>query len=180
MSPVRLTVLSFAVCALSSCTSTFTNREQLAASVSHRIDRGRLFVTASVTNNSTQTVTFVKHPDFYSISVSAVDRSKDEAFHFPVISFVRATKDDLVVVLPGATATFTDEFRLRRPMKGFIDIVEDPWFLVDAPFMRIWDSRLQASFDYGKYPDYLPKRAWLLGRNYVMAEIGARTTFPRP
>lgn len=177
---IRTILLSLLAVLASSCASSFTDRESLKANVSHRISGNSLIITASVRNESSETVTFVRHPDFYSISVFAADRKDDEAFNLSLISYVRATKDALVVVPPGESITFSEEYRVRQRGHNVFDISEDPQFMDPHSYMRIRGKRLQATFHYGKYPRYLPENSGALGSNYVMLDIGAREVFQLP
>ena len=177
---IRAILLSLLSILVSGCASSFTDRESLKADVSHRITGNSLTIDASIRNESSETITFVRHPDFYSIAVLAANRKDDEAFNFPLITYVRATKDDLVVVQPGESITFSEEYRIRQRGNNVFDISEHPQFMEPHSYMRTRGKRLQATFHYGKYPDYLPENAWALGSNYVMLDIGAREMFQLP
>src|SRR6187551_745526 len=73
-------VLFAAVCLLlASCSATFTDASKLPCKIGHRIEREKLIVTATVTNQSKSVLTFVRHPSHYSISVYAADRTKDNS-----------------------------------------------------------------------------------------------------
>ena len=89
---------------LASCASTFTDASKLPCRVTHRIEKNKLIVTATVTNKSKSTVTFVRHPSVYSLSVGAADRKKDKGvgpFAGLVVHFQPATGGNLVRVRPG-------------------------------------------------------------------------------
>lgn len=167
---------------LSGCTSTFTDASKLETSIAHKIDGDKILVTARIVNRSDRPLTFVRHPHFYNMSVRATDRSKDEAFNLMAVCFVRAKEESLVVVRPGEAATFSESFCFKRRSAGVVDVSQAGlgWVSANSSYWRIRDKELQATFHYVSYPDNLPLRARTMGRNYVIAEIAARETFPAP
>jgi hypothetical protein len=116
-----------------------------------------LIVTVTVENRTSKTVTFVDHADHRSISVFAADRSKDEAINPLLVSYVRATRENLKLVPPGSRIAFAEWFRLRRPSPGVLEVAD--YNGREDEFMRITDKKLQATFLYGWYPEYLPEES---------------------
>jgi hypothetical protein len=163
-----------------SCGTTFSDRSAIDAVVVHRFDGDRLEVVARVTNGSKVPITFVQHPDFWSISVLAADRTKDESFHISPFSFERATKKHLLTAQPGQSVEFSHAFHVRKPRPGVVDIIWGPRESSTAPYTRIWDSHLQATFQYRPDNSYFPKWSWTKRCNFVMVDIEVKSVFPWP
>ncbi len=142
------------------------------------IEGDKFIVSATVENRTTKTVTFVNHPDHRSISILAADRSKDESVNPKLVSYRRATADNLINVAPGSSTTFVEWFRIRRPSPGVLEVGK--LFSPEDEFMRIRDKNLRATFSYGWYPDYLPIDVPPSTRNYIRHRIVAKTAFDAP
>lgn len=159
----------------------FKDRNNLAVTIAHQIIGNKLVVTASVLNKSDENITFVDHPDFWSIAIYAADRNNDEAisagqfFHYH-----RASQENLKIVKPQASARFEQSYIMRRKPRGVIEVEEYPQFSEPKSYMRITDSDLKVRFLYGVYPKRLPEEAGSLSRNYVMVEVGATKRFVVP
>ena len=156
----------------------FKDRNNLAVAIAHQIIGNKLVVTASVLNKSDENITFVDHPDFWSIAIYAVDRNKDEAINAgQFFHYHRASQENLKIVKPQASARFERSYIMRRKPRDVIEVEEYPQFSELKSYMRITDSDLQVRFHYGVYPKRLPEEAGSLSRNYVMVEIGAIKKF---
>jgi hypothetical protein len=174
-SPMPRLVLAAVALLLASCTSTFTDASKLPCKVTHRLEGNKLIATATVTNESRSTVTFVDHADFYIFDLEAANPAKQRQIVHPLlIHFIRATREHLVRVAPGEQIRFDWPYTIHRKGAGTSELTS-PFFGI-----RTWDSRLRVTFKYGASADYLPKHAWALGRNYVMAKLKAEEVFPWP
>lgn len=159
----------------------FKDRNNLAVAIAHQIIGNKLVVTASVLNKSDENITFVDHPDFWSIAIYAVDRNKDEAINAgQFFHYHRASQENLEIVKPQASARFERSYIMRRKPRGVIEVEEYPQFSEPKSYVRITDSDLQVRFHYGVYPKRLPEEAGSLSRNYVMVEVGATKRFVAP
>jgi hypothetical protein len=173
--PMPRLVLSAIALLLASCTSTFTDASKLPCKVTHRLEGSKLIATATVTNESESTVTFVEHPCFRGLLLEAATPTKQKRVGLTgLIHFIRATRRDVVRVRPGGQFTYERPFPIQRRDSEALE-----WTTYIAR-ERTWDSRVRLKFHYGTSSEHFPKHAWALGTNYVMTELKAEEIFPRP
>jgi hypothetical protein len=150
---------------LAGCSTYFTDGTKLPCTITHRAENGQLIIRAEVTNASDKVLTFVNHPDFYYLLVTATDRNRARAEGGALISYVRATAEDLEKVPPGEKFVAEKSYNYRRLSPRTVEISDKGYFGFKK---RIWDPYLRAEFSYGSTLEYLPAHAWILGRNYVV------------
>ncbi len=153
---------------------------QYPVTFTHKIAGNQLTVNATVTNNTAQTISLVKNPNFYGISVRAQDPKKDEAIRPKIVTYGPAVSKDVAIVAPGHATTFSTTFAMRRLLGGPIEVERVEQSYGPRSFMVISDDTFKTTFSYEHYPRFLSEKAKKTGQNFLITPLRGQSTFRRP
>jgi len=157
-----------------------TSSPEFPITMTHKIAGNRLTVNATVTNNSAETISLVKNPNFYGISVRAQDPKLDEAVNPKIVTYGPATSKEVAVLAPGHSTTFSTNFYLRRLIGGPVEVEREVQAHGPRSFMVISDDTFKTTFSYEHYSRFLTPTAQKAGQNFCNSQLRAKSTFRRP
>ena len=168
--------------AIVSCSSTQTSTSpgKYPVIITQKVDGNKLTVFAKITNNTTETISIVDNPNFYSISVRAQDPKKDEVVRPKIVTYGPATSKDVQILTPGTATTLSTTFIMRQVGGGTIEVERLNQLHGPRSFMVISDSTLKTSFSYEHYPRFLTEQAQKKGQNFLTTPLRSQTSIPRP